>query len=84
MRFRICGLLGAVQEMEFGAMRDTLGISDSALSKHLTRLESIGYVTTKKVNAERYLHTWVSLTPLGRERFAGHLAALRQIASGSL
>jgi hypothetical protein len=34
-RLQICGALGVIDEMEFGTLRDLLGVADSVMSKHL-------------------------------------------------
>ncbi|MGZ5401482.1 MAG: transcriptional regulator, partial [Nocardioides sp.] len=47
-RLQICGILAAVEEAEFGTLRDTLGIADSVTSKHLSALEDVGYVRLDK------------------------------------
>ena len=33
-RLQICGSLAAIDDMEFGTLRDLLGVADSVLSKH--------------------------------------------------
>jgi DNA-binding transcriptional MocR family regulator len=44
-RLRICAVLAAATAAEFATLRDALDVSDSVLSKHLTALESAGYIT---------------------------------------
>jgi DNA-binding MarR family transcriptional regulator len=86
MRLRICGLLRAVDELDFAVLRDILGISDAALSKHLKVLATAGLVSSKKVasqaRADSRRLTWLRLTDSGRNAFDGHIRALRQIAAG--
>jgi DNA-binding HxlR family transcriptional regulator len=41
-------LLVQLDDIEFKALRGAIELSDSALSKQLSLLESIGYVTMKK------------------------------------
>jgi len=81
-RLQICGILAAVDDAEFGTIRDTLGIADSVTSKHLKVLETPGYVTLSKrqplVGRPR---TWAELSPRGRAAFASHVAELRRLAS---
>ncbi len=78
-RLQICGMLGAVDSMEFSVIRDTLDVSDSVLSKHIKALQTAGYVAVTKVPKSSRTRTWIALTPRGREAFAGHLAELRRI-----
>ncbi|MCC9198560.1 transcriptional regulator [Arthrobacter sp. zg-Y820] len=83
-RLRICGLMRAVNQMDFAVLRDSLGIADAALSKHLKTLSDAGYVRLAKApsahrkDARRL--TWVGLTPAGQEAFDAHIRALREIA----
>ena len=87
IRLRICGLLRAVDELDFAVLRDTLGISDAALSKHLKVLATAGFVTSKKIASEARADarrlTWLRLTDVGRGVFDDHIRALRKIAAGS-
>ncbi|MDR1394451.1 MAG: transcriptional regulator [Bifidobacteriaceae bacterium] len=83
VRLRICSTLAAVDAIDFTALRAGLDVTDSVLSKHLARLEAVGFVSITKKTAPGHLRTWVSLTPVGRQVLAGHLAALREIAAQS-
>jgi len=47
-RLGIVSLLAASQWADFKFIRDSLGLSDSALSKQLTILEEAGYVQSAK------------------------------------
>jgi DNA-binding MarR family transcriptional regulator len=80
MRLRICGALSEVDSVEFSFLRSQLGVADSVLSKHLGRLEAAGYVQLTKGSASGRPRTWAALTGAGRAAFAGHVAALREIA----
>jgi DNA-binding MarR family transcriptional regulator len=80
VRFSIVATLAASAEAEFGFVRDTVQVTDSALSKQVTILESAGYVAVKKGYVGKRPRTWLRLTPQGRSAFATHLDALRTIA----
>jgi len=80
-RLQICGLLAAADSMEFAAVRDTVGVSDSVLSKHVKQLEDAGYVKVGKATIASRHRTSLSLTRAGREAFAAHVAELRRITS---
>lgn len=41
-RLRICALLAPVESMEFGTVRDELGVADSVLSKQFKVLADAG------------------------------------------
>ena len=78
-RLQICGLLAAVATMEFAAVRDHVGISDSVLSKHVKQLEEAGYVEVRKATVASRQRTSLSLTTAGRRAFDAHVAELRRI-----
>ena len=48
VRFSIAAALAAAEELEFGFVRDTVGISDSLLSRYVTQLELAGYVAVRR------------------------------------
>ena len=79
-RLQVCGLLAAVDDMEFGAVRDTVGVSDSVLSKHVKQLDDAGYVRVHKATRASRQRTSLSLTAAGRTAFEAHVAELRRIA----
>jgi DNA-binding MarR family transcriptional regulator len=80
-RLQICAMLAAVESMEFSAVRDALGVSDSVLSKQMKVLQTAGYATVRKAPMNSRTHTWLALTDAGRTALAGHLAELQRIAA---
>jgi DNA-binding MarR family transcriptional regulator len=82
-RLAIVSLLAAAQWADFKYIRDELGLSDSALSKQLTTLESAGYVEIRKRFVGKFPRTSASLSPAGRQAFEQHVAALQQIIARS-
>ncbi|WBB96716.1 MULTISPECIES: transcriptional regulator [unclassified Solwaraspora] len=62
-------------------LREALGISDSALSKHIKQLEDAGYLRLRRATLNGRRRTWAQLTPTGRRAFAAHVEALMEIAS---
>ncbi|HEX2314647.1 MAG TPA: transcriptional regulator [Thermomonospora sp.] len=83
VRFAIAALLAAAEKAEFGYVRDTVEITDSALSKQVATLEKAGYVKVTKGYVGKRPRTWLSLTRAGRTAFDVHCAALRAIADTS-
>ncbi|MBO2452920.1 transcriptional regulator [Actinomadura barringtoniae] len=79
VRFSIVATLAAAEKAEFAYVRDTVEVSDSALSKQTTTLEKAGYVKVTKGYVGKRPRTWLSLTSKGRQAFAAHVAALRAI-----
>jgi DNA-binding MarR family transcriptional regulator len=78
-RLRICAALSAAQKVEFGFLQDRLGLSKSALSKHLSHLSDAGYVSQDRAVRDARSRLWLSLTPAGRDAYAAHVGALREI-----
>ncbi|HEY9330916.1 MAG TPA: transcriptional regulator [Streptomyces sp.] len=82
-RLAVSASLSACAEADFATVRDTCGLSDSALSKIATALEAAGYVQIRKGHVGRRPRTWLSLTPGGRDALGRHVAALQQIADSA-
>ena len=83
LRLRICAMLSPVQRLPFSDIRDSLGISDSVLSKHLSALADAGYVEVSRVRTNSRSRRQVTLTKPGRTALRGHLAALQEIAAAA-
>lgn len=79
LRLQICAMLSPVRSLAFSDIRDSLGISDSVLSKHLSTLADAGYVEVSRVRANSRSRRQVTLTKAGRTALRGHLAALQAI-----
>lgn len=83
LRLQICAMLSPVRRLPFSDIRDSLEISDSVLSKHLSALAGAGYVEVSRVRADSRSRRQVSLTKPGRAALRGHLAALQAIAAAA-
>lgn len=84
LRLRICVMLAAVDTMEFGAIRDDLGVADSVLSKHLKVLTEAGYVALDKpTGLGGRPKTWARLTVAGRTALQRHVAALKELTAAA-
>jgi DNA-binding MarR family transcriptional regulator len=79
-RLNICSLLAPAEWVTFTFLRDTIGTSDSALSKQVTALEQAGFVEVRKERAVRR-QTSVRLTPEGRTRFETYLSDLERLVA---
>ncbi|MEM7366575.1 MAG: transcriptional regulator [Pseudomonadota bacterium] len=80
-RLQICAFLMPLEEAEFRVLKEELGVSDSVLSKHISKLQDAGYVALRKSLLNSRQRTWARLTPSGREKLAAHLAALEQLVA---
>ena len=78
-RLRICAMLSAAEKVEFGVLQEHLGLSKSALSKHLTHLTEAGYVSQRRAVRDSRSRLWLALTPEGTRAYAAHVRALREI-----
>jgi DNA-binding MarR family transcriptional regulator len=84
-RLSIVSLLAASQWADFQFIRDSVGLSDSALSKQLATLEQAGYVEIRRGFVGKRPRTSARLTSAGRAAFEQHVAALQEmvVRSGS-
>jgi DNA-binding transcriptional ArsR family regulator len=82
-RLAIVSLLAASEAADFKFIRDSVALSDSALSKQLTTLEEAGYVQIRKSFVGKRPRTSARLTAVGRAAFEQHVAALQAIVSRS-
>jgi DNA-binding MarR family transcriptional regulator len=82
-RFSVMAMLVAAERIEFRFVRDTVELSDSALSQHVTALERAGYVEVVKGQVARRPRTWLLATAAGREAFSRHMRLLNQIAGST-
>ena len=82
-RLAIVSLLAATEWAEFRFIRDSVELSDSALSKQLTTLEQAGYVDIRKRFVGKRPQTSAKLTRRGRMAFTRHVAALQAIVARS-
>lgn len=83
LRLQICAMLSPVRSLPFADIRDSLEISDSVLSKHLSALTEAGYVEVSRVRVDSRSRRQVTLTEPGRVALHGHLAALQAIAAAA-
>jgi DNA-binding transcriptional ArsR family regulator len=82
-RLSIVALLAATQWAEFGWVRDSVGLSDSALSKQVTNLTKAEYVEVRKGYVGKRPRTWLNLTEAGHVALQAHVAALHRIVEQS-
>ena len=80
-RLSIVALLAAADWADFAFIRDTLELSDSALSKQLSTLEDAGYLVIDRSVNDRRRRVRARLTGEGRRAFDGHVAALQRIVA---
>ncbi|QTX03430.1 transcriptional regulator [Agromyces archimandritae] len=81
-RLSVLALLAAADWAEFAFIRDRLGLSDSALSKQLTALETAGYVVTERRSVDSRRRMRARLTETGRTALQDYVDSLRAIIAG--
>jgi DNA-binding MarR family transcriptional regulator len=82
-RLAIVSLLAASEWADFKFIRDSVSLSDSALSKQLATLEQARYVEIRKGFVGKRPRTSARLTPAGRTAFEQHVAALQDMVARS-
>jgi DNA-binding transcriptional ArsR family regulator len=82
-RLAIVALLAGTEWAEFRFIRDTAGLSDSALSKQLAILEDAGYVEIRRAFVGKRPRTSARLSAAGRRAFDAHVVALQEIVRAS-
>ena len=80
-RLGLMALLAATEWAEFSFLKESLQLTDSALSKQVSTLTEAGYADIRKEGAGRRRRTLVTLTAQGRTAFDSHVEALRQLVS---
>jgi DNA-binding transcriptional ArsR family regulator len=82
-RLTIVSLLAGVQWAEFAWVRESAGLSASALSKQISTLDSHGYVSVEKGYVGKRPRTWVSLSAHGRAALENHVSGLQRVVEES-
>ena len=77
-------LLAHSEKVDFAFLREHLDLGESNLSRHLSGLETAGYVVITKVFEGKRGRTWLALSGEGRTAFENHVRVLRQIVDPSM
>lgn len=78
-RLACLGAVAASRKVEFSALRDLLGLSDSDLSKHLKVLADSAYLTSHRTGKAATRRTWLSITKSGQQALDAHVEGLRKL-----
>ena len=82
IRLQIMASLAALdrdEQVDFVYLRKLLKVTDGNLGAHLAKLEEAGYVKVEKAFVDRKPRTFIRATGKGRDAFADHVAALKEI-----
>ena len=85
VRLKVMSALVALEEgdrVEFTCLRKLLKLTDGNLGAHLVKLEESRYIKIEKTFVERKPRTYIKVTGKGRDAFADHVDALKQIIKG--
>ncbi|MUL41281.1 transcriptional regulator [Streptomonospora sp. PA3] len=80
-RLAILARLARAGWVEFTQLRESVGCSDSALSKQVSALQSAGYAEVRKMTERHRRRTWIRLTDEGSAALMRHLDALERLAA---
>ncbi len=83
VRLGILAVLNEADRADFTYLRDTLGVTDGNLARHLRVLEEAGHVATSKVLQGGRGRTWVEATAGGRLAYEEELRVLRDLVARS-
>ena len=75
-RLGILVITSKARQVDFGYLRQALGLTSGNLSTHLVVLEEAGLIQVEKGYEGRRPRTWVSITRDGRAALAAEMAAL--------
>ena len=77
LRLAVVSLLMGVETAEFTFLQEKTGATAGNLSIQITKLKEAGYINVEKKFRNNYPQTLCSITPLGRQKFAEYVKALR-------
>jgi DNA-binding transcriptional ArsR family regulator len=78
LRLAIVSLLMGVEEAEFTYLQNKTGATAGNLSIQITKLKEAEYIKVEKKFRNNYPQTLCSITPLGRQKFAEYVKALKE------
>jgi len=77
LRLAVVSLLIGTEVAEFTYIREQTGSTAGNLSIQITKLKEAGYIEVTKKFRNNYPQTLCSITPLGKQKFAGYVKALK-------
>lgn len=80
-RLSLMAMLANRDWVDFAFLRESLGVSDSTVSKQLAVLEDAGYLELKKLGKGPTRKTRVQITSAGQAAFDAHVGALQAMLS---
>jgi DNA-binding MarR family transcriptional regulator len=81
-RLGVLALLAPADDVDFGFLKESLGLTDGNLSRHLQVLEEAGYLEIKKSFEGKRPRTRVAITREGHRAFEEEMKTLRELVAG--
>ncbi len=78
LRLAIVSLLMGVESAEFTFLQEKTGATAGNLSIQITKLKEAGYIEVTKKFRNNYPQTLCKIIPLGRQKFAEYVKALKE------
>jgi DNA-binding MarR family transcriptional regulator len=78
-RLGILAVLAEGHKVQFGMLQETLGLTDGNLSRHVSTLESAGFLTVEKGYEGKRPRTWLKITKAGEAALAMEVALLKAL-----
>ena len=77
LRLAVISLLMGVESAEFTYIKEQTGATAGNLSVQITKLKEAGYIDVTKRFSNNYPQTLCRITPLGKQKFAEYVEALK-------
>jgi len=78
LRLAIVSLLMGVESADFSFLQEKTGATSGNLSIQISKLKEAGYIEVTKKFKNNYPQTSCRITPLGRQKFAEYVKALKE------
>lgn len=82
IRLGIMSILMVNDWVDFGELKETLGVTDGNLASHITALEKEKYIQVRKAFIGKKPNTSFQATSEGKQAFQAHLNALEALIKG--
>lgn len=82
VRLGVMSVLMVNEWVNYGELKELLGLTDGNLASHITALEKIEYVAIRKQFVGKKPLTSYQVTEKGRKAFKEHLDALEKLIKG--
>lgn len=78
-RLGVLTIAAETERVEFGYLREALGLTAGNLSRHLAVLEEASLIQVEKGYQGRRPRTWIQITQRGQDALAAEIASLQEL-----